>query len=219
MLFNDKDRVVFVGDSVTDAGRKRPVGQGLWEGVGTGFVRQIDTLLNVLYPENRYSVFNMGCSGHNTRDLINRWQTDVIDLKPDVIVCEIGVNDVWRQFDEPTCFDGHVYIDEYKVNLQKLVDMSKDKCRQFIFMTPFYMELNTDDEMAKTVRAYAAVMKEVAAKNDIMCVDLQAVFDDYLKYRHSSYLMWDRVHPGNIGSMLIAKTFLKAIGVDRQLIN
>ncbi len=218
MLLNNKDTIVFVGDSVTDAGRKRPIGEGLWEGVGTGFVRQIDTLLNVLYPENRYTIYNMGCSGHNTRDLINRWENDVINLKPDVIVCEIGVNDVWRQFDEPNYVKNHVYIDEYKENLQKMIDISKDKCRQFIFMTPYFMELNVEDEMGKTVRAYASAMKEIASKNGIMCIDLQETFDDYLKYRHSAYLMWDRVHPGNIGSMLIAKTFLKAIGVDRNLI-
>ena len=84
MLLNDRDKVLFIGDSITDAGRKRPIGEGLWEGVGNGFVRAIDTLLNVLYPEKRYNIVNMGCSGHNTRDLLARWQTDAIDLKPDV---------------------------------------------------------------------------------------------------------------------------------------
>lgn len=218
MLLNNRDKILFIGDSVTDAGRKRPVGEGLWDGVGNGFVRQIDTLLNVLYPENLYSIVNMGIGGNNSRDIINRFQTDALDFKPDVIVCEIGVNDVWRIYDEPSCFNNHVYLDEYKDNLQKIVDMAKGKCRQFIFMTPYYMEINQDDAMGKDVRAYASAMKEIASKNDILCVDLQATFDDYLKYRHSSYLMWDRVHPGNIGSMLIAKTFLKAIGVDRDLI-
>ena len=35
MIFENKDKIVFTGDSVTDAGRKRPVGEGLWEGLGS----------------------------------------------------------------------------------------------------------------------------------------------------------------------------------------
>ena len=46
MIIGDGDRIVFTGDSVTDAGRGRPVGEGLHAGVGTGYVRQIENLLN-----------------------------------------------------------------------------------------------------------------------------------------------------------------------------
>ena len=51
MLFTSGDRIVFTGDSVTDAGRGRPVGEGLWQGVGDGYVRTIDNILNVVYPD------------------------------------------------------------------------------------------------------------------------------------------------------------------------
>ena len=44
MIFENGDRVVFAGDSVTDSGRKRPYGEGLWEGVGNGYVRNIDSI-------------------------------------------------------------------------------------------------------------------------------------------------------------------------------
>ena len=53
MLFTSGDRIVFTGDSVTDAGRGRPVGEGLWQGVGDGYVRTIDNILNVVYPDWR----------------------------------------------------------------------------------------------------------------------------------------------------------------------
>ncbi len=216
MLINDREKIVFVGDSITDAGRKHPIGCGLWDGVGTGFVRAIDTLLNVLYPEKIFNIANMGCSGHTTRDLIARWQSDVLDLKPDVVFCMIGVNDVWRTFDEPQVLDEHICVEEYAENLQKLVDMSKD-IKKFIFITPYYMEPNKEDFMAKTVLKFASAMKEVARKNGLQCIDVQPDFDEYLKFRHSSYLMWDRVHPGPVGSMIIAKRILKEIGIDKQL--
>ena len=40
MLLQNGDRIVFTGDSTTDAGRARPVGEGLHQGVGDGYVRQ-----------------------------------------------------------------------------------------------------------------------------------------------------------------------------------
>lgn len=217
MLFNDKDRIVFIGDSITDSGRKRPIGIGLWDGVGNGFVRAIDTLLNVLYPEKIFSIMNMGCNGHTSTEVVDRWQTDALDLKPDCIVCMIGVNDVWRHFDEPTYLDEHISIDQYAENLQKMVDMSKG-VKNFVFVCPYYIESNKDDPMAKEVLKYAAKMKEVAKKNNLLCIDVQPDFDEYLKYRHSSFLMWDRVHPGPVGSMIIARRILKEIGVDKDLL-
>lgn len=51
-----------------------------------------------------------------------------------------------------------------------------------------------------------------------MFVNLQRAFDDYLVYRHSSYIAWDRVHPGPIGSTIIAREFLKAVGIDRSFL-
>jgi len=39
MTFENHERIIFIGDSVTDFGRKRPIGEGLHDGVGTGYVR------------------------------------------------------------------------------------------------------------------------------------------------------------------------------------
>ncbi len=217
MLLRDRDRVVFTGDSVTDAGRARPIGQGLWDGVGNGFVRQVDNFLNVLYPEQKFYLMNTGVSGNTTRDLFARWQTDVLDLKPDVLFVCIGFNDVWRQFDTPCVFDLHVPIEEYRENLIRMIRETKDKVRQMVFLTPYYMEPNKEDAMRKMMDAYGSVVKEVCKEYDLPCVDLQPAFDDYLQYRHSASLMWDRVHPGPIGSLLIARELLKFMGVDRSL--
>ncbi|HEY8419069.1 MAG TPA: SGNH/GDSL hydrolase family protein [Clostridia bacterium] len=218
MLFSNRDTILFTGDSITDAGRKRPIGEGKWDGVGNGYVRLIDVLLNVCYPENTYHIVNTGISGNTSRDLLARWQTDVLDLKPDYVSVCIGVNDVWRQFDEPDCFYNHVDIQAYRQNLEKMIEITKDKVKGIILMTPYYMESNKEDLMRKKMDEYGAVVKELAQKYNLICVDLQAEFDNYLKYRYSGYLQWDRVHPGPVGSMIIARAFLRAIGFDRKLI-
>ena len=90
MIFENKDKIVFTGDSVTDAGRKRPVGEGLWEGLGTGYVRNVDSMLAMLYPEMMLHIANTGTGGAASCDMLARWQTDVMDLKPDWVFLMIA---------------------------------------------------------------------------------------------------------------------------------
>ena len=90
-----------IGDSVTDCERLRPIGEGLFDALGRGYVSMVDGLLMARYPAHRIRVVNMGVSGNTVRDLQKRWQTDVMDLKPDWLSVCIGINDVWRQFDTP----------------------------------------------------------------------------------------------------------------------
>lgn len=217
MLFKDHDFLLFTGDSVTDAGRGRPVGEGLWEGVGTGYVRTVDNLIHAFYPTLKLRIANTGVSGDTVRELKNRWQADVTELKPDWLSVCIGINDVWRQFDSPYMPHTHVYIDEYRETLDSLIAGTKDKVKGIILMTPYFMEPNKEDAMRAAMDKYGAAVKEIAEKYGTYFVDLQAVFDDYLQYHHSTFLNWDRVHPTGISSMLIARAFLKAIGLELSI--
>ena len=207
MLFKDRDKIVFAGDSVTDAGRKRPVGEGLWEGVGNGYVRLIDSFLATEYPDRIFRIVNMGSSGNTSNDLLARWDTDITSLNPDWVVLCIGFNDVWRQFDSPQT-DEAVSPEDFRKNLNLMAD--KTNCRM-IWMTPYFLEPNTNDPMRRRMDEYGTIVKEEAAKRGIMCIDLQKAFEKILKYRHSSYIMWDRVHPGHVGSMVIAREFIRNI--------
>ncbi|MPN48253.1 Acetylxylan esterase [bioreactor metagenome] len=91
---------------------------------------------------------------------------------------------------------------------------TKDKVKGIVLMTPYYMEPCQGDIMRARMDEYGAVVKDTASKYGTYFVDLQAVFDDYLQYRHSSYLTWDRVHPNGTASMLIARAFFRAIGTN-----
>ena len=121
LRFKDRERIVFAGDSVTDAGRAYPVGDGP-NGLGNGFVRAVDTMLNAFYPQFMFDIINAGINGNTTRDLLERWDRDVMALKPDRLVICIGINDVWRQFDYPCNPDRHVLPEEYEANMRKLIE-------------------------------------------------------------------------------------------------
>ncbi|MEG0664722.1 MAG: GDSL-type esterase/lipase family protein, partial [Clostridia bacterium] len=137
LKFKNGDKILFTGDSVTDAGRGRPVGEGLWEGVGTGFVRNIDTFLNFCYPESLFHVINTGTGGDTSSNLLARWECDVINIAPDYLVVCIGINDIWRQFDTPSIKSSHVSIEMYEQNLKKYITQTREKInvKEIIFMT------------------------------------------------------------------------------------
>ena len=98
MLIEAGSKLVMIGDSITDCDRSRPVGEGLFGAEGKGYVGLVKGLLGAIYPDKKIRVVNMGLSGNTVRDLDKRWQSDVVDLKPDWLSIMIGINDVWRQF-------------------------------------------------------------------------------------------------------------------------
>jgi len=207
-------KLVMIGDSITDAGRARPVGEGLFGATGTGYVAQVDALLGAVYPEHKIRVVNMGSGGNTVRDLKARWQTDVLDLSPDWLAIMIGINDVWRQFDSPLQTEQHVGLEEYEATLEELVVSTLPKVKHLVLMTPFYLEPNPQDAMRLQMDRYGAVVKKLAMKHGALFIDVQAAFDTVLKTYYPATLGWDRVHPNHVGTMVIAHAFLSTVGFE-----
>ena len=203
MKIKDGDLIVFAGDSTTDAD-KNATGDGL----GNGYVKLVRDALFAFRPSENFRVVNAGVSGNTTLHLLKRWEKDVSSLKPDIVFCMIGINDVWRHFDYLDPLDKRISEEEYAENIGKICDLAEG-AREFCLMTPYYMERNRTDEMRVLTEKYAARMKEAAKKRGINVIDLQKVFDEYMQGRPGQSISWDRVHPGSVGSMLIAREVLR----------
>ena len=212
LVFRPHDRLVMIGDSITDAGRTQPVGEGLFEAIGKGYVAYVDGLLGAAYPAHAIRVTNMGTGGNTTRDLAARWEQDVLALRPDWLSIMIGINDVWRQFDLPRQTEVHVPPDEYAATLARLVAQTRPQLRGLVLMTPFYIETNRGDAMRARMDAYGAIVKQIGAAHDALVVDTQAAFDRVLAHTHPMALAWDRIHPNHVGHMVLARAFLDAVG-------
>jgi len=213
MLFEKNSVLLMIGDSITDCGRDRPVGEGY--GLGGGYVSLVNALLVAKRPKDKIRVLNTGISGNTVRDLKLRWQTDVLDLSPDYLSIKIGINDVWRSFDSPDNPELAVGIEEYENIYRELIAQTKDKVKKIILITPFLAESDRADPMMEKVLQYIDVVKKIAAGHDLLLVDLQPEFDKYISDGiDQKDLASDRVHPSQIGSMIIAKAFLRVCGID-----
>lgn len=217
MILEKYDKLLFMGDSITDCERARPIGEGLWAGVGNGYVRCVDTLLSVLYPELFIHVVNMGQNGATSADIVDLWEDSVMKLSPDHVVLLVGGNDVWRQFDTPTDRAGHIMPEAYGENLRTVIRRTLPNVKSMILMEPYFIESNENDALKIRMKEYAGVARETAAEFGLQFIELQREFDEYLTHRHPNALSWDRVHPGWVGSMIIARKFLREIGVDREM--
>ena len=209
-------KLVFIGDSITDCERTRPVGEGLFGAIGKGYVALVDATLGAVCPEKNIRVVNMGCGGNTVRDLKNRWATDVIALKPDWLAVMIGINDVWRQFDLPKMTEIHVGPEEYAATLDELVAKTRPLVKGLVLLTPYYMEPNRQDKMRARMDEYGRIVKKIASRHGAVFVDTQAAFDKVLKYIYPATLGWDRVHPTAVGHMVLARAFLAGIGLESE---
>lgn len=213
MIFEQYDRIVFAGDSVTDAGSTNPVGDGPNQ-LGNGYVHIVHALLASCYPELTVRVTNSGISGNTSRMLLERFQRDVVDLAPQWVSICIGINDVWRQFDLPAAREQHVLPEEYRSNVEQMITMISPKVKGVFLASPYYMVRDTAEPMRARMDEYTVICRELAQKHGCVFLDFQKVFDAYLALGSSYNVSYDRVHPNLTGAALMAREFLKAFGFD-----
>jgi lysophospholipase L1-like esterase len=203
--------LLFIGDSITDCERARPLGEG--DGLGQGYVSLVNALMSVFYPERAIRVLNTGIGGNRVTDLQVRWQADALRHAPDWLVVMIGINDVWRQMAAPSNPD-QVGKDRFREVYDDLLTKTRPTLKGLVLMTPFYLEANPEEPMRRLMDGYSAIVRDLASKHDALFVDVQAAFNRHLACRSTQTLCQDRVHPNATGHLIIARAFLNEIGFD-----
>lgn len=204
--FKSGQRVLLIGDSITDAGRRQDE-----EGLGNGYVRLLRNLCTVLHPDLQLEWVNRGISGDTVRHLHERWQTDVLDLQPDWLSISIGVNDVWRQLDKKA---PGVDIETYEKLYREILDQAKEKTQaRLILMEPSVLGEDADSEGNKLLQPYVACVQRLAQEYDAILVPIHRACLAYLEQRKEPALTSDGVHLVGPGMALFATEWLKATGL------
>ena len=206
-LVQDGQMVVFIGDSITDCGR-RDVAAPL----GNGYVKFIADLIAIRYPTLRVSIVNKGISGNTIADLRERWHDDVLVLKPDWVSILIGINDVHRTLrNEPTAVPPNRYEQLYR----ECLSLTKERTTaRLVLMEPFYIsaDTETDSWRTKVLRAlddYQTVVRKLANEFGAIFVPLHELFQEQLRYRPADMFCPEPVHPNSVGHLLIAQDWLE----------
>jgi lysophospholipase L1-like esterase len=206
VIFGLGQRIVMIGDSITDCGRR-----DTFAPYGNGYVSLVHAFLTARYPELGLTVENRGISGDTVRHLEARWDEDVIALQPDWLSVKIGINDVWRAFGD----NAHEAVPpgEYEATLRRLLRRAVDQtgCR-LIVMEPYVIEKNQEDPQLVRTRELGWIARMIAEEFDAVNVRTQDVFDEVLRHSESTQWADDRIHPNLAGHAVIARAFLNAVG-------
>jgi lysophospholipase L1-like esterase len=196
-------RILFQGDSITDAGRNREE----FHNLGGGYPMFAAARLNVICPCNDFEFINCGISGDRSIDLLNRWDDDCLGLKPDVVSVLIGINDTWRRYDsnDPTT------AGDYEANYRNILSRIKEKLpdTRIIILEPFVLPTPADRlEWREDLDPKIAAARKLAAEFKTGYVPLDGIFNKYAIISEPEKWAADGVHPTPAGHALIADEWI-----------
>ncbi len=203
-----KSVILFQGDSITDAGRKREITEpNRAEALGRGYPALVAGELLADYPDHDLQIYNRGISGNKIPDLAARWERDAIDLKPDILSIKIGVNDYWHTIAFGNKYKGTV--DDYETGYRELIERTLNENRgvQIVICDPFTLR------DWKEYKGYQRRAKKIADEFRLTWVDFQGAFDQALDAADSKFWAGDGVHPSTPGHALMAQTWRAAVGI------
>ena len=210
--FTQNARIVFQGDSITDGGRGRTGDPNSI--LGQSYVFLIAAPLAADSPEKNLTFYNRGVSGNTLGDLIARWQTDVIDLKPDYLSILVGINDVANIVQNPqngeTAADFETRYDALlKKTIQQFPNIKLVLCEPFIF--PSSAILGSFPVYQAETKKLQVTVEKLGLKYQVPVVHFQKVFDQASLRAPIGYWIWDGVHPTYAGHQLMADEWVRVV--------
>ena len=199
-------KILFQGDSITDAGRSRD--NDSWR--GNGYPTLVAARLGYDFP-NEYEFLNRGISGNRIVDLYARLKSDVLNLKPDIMSILIGVNDVWHEFSVGNGVSCSKFEKIYDMLISEILEELPDI--RIIIFEPYVLKGTATEENWETfkseVELRAKAAKRIAEKYDLLFVPTQKLFDDAVKSAPADYWTADGVHPTAMGHEVIARAWIE----------
>ncbi len=206
--------ILFQGDSITDSSRSRRTAATANDAnaLGRGYVYMIASQLLAEYPADDLKIFNRGISGNKVFELAARWDTDCIDLKPDVLSILIGVNDIWHTLEGR--YNGTIekYENDYRALLERTLEVLPDV--KLVICEPFVLRCGAvNDKWFPEFNGYRASASKIANEFNARFVPFQTMFDKAIENTSPEYWAADGVHPTIAGAALMAKEWLKTVGI------
>ena len=195
------DLVLFIGDSITDCGRRAEHAP-----LGNGYVSIFKDLVDVSHPQLRLRVVNKGISGDTILGLRERWEDDVLSHSPKLISILIGINDLHRYLRGEEEYSPESYYKAYR----EILRLTRNKLEaEILLLSPFYIskasELDTfRRKVLTTIPSYIDKVEKLSTEFSTYYIDLHEKFMERLKYMEPEALAPEPVHPNRKGHLLIA---------------
>ena len=200
-------KVLFIGDSITDVK------------FNFQFMRKIKGrniyALQLKKKFRKYSkdikVDIKGIASNRTYHVYDRLTKDCINLKPDVIIMLIGVNDAWENYVPE---DYPPLLRPMEPHIREIYRRIKAELphTQILYLMPFMIDAVKEKlPFHKTLDEFRQVLKDVAVENGAAVLDMQEVFYEAQKIYEPKALAIDAIHPTNLGHKVMADAVMERI--------
>ena len=207
-------KILFQGDSVTDAGRDRSNPADL----GEGYPKFASAMIQDSYPDLDFEFVDLGISGNRTEHLVARLEADFIEVQPDIVSIMIGINDVWHHY----AFEFVETTDEqFEKNYRTVLDAIKSRTSARILMIqPFLLETvdPAKQELCEELARKQAIVKKLADEYADAYLPLDEVLHSMTE-EEPAYYAADGVHPTPDGACCIGEAYLGAIAPLIELLS
>lgn len=204
--------VLFQGDSITDAGRNREAkDQNIHNALGNGYAFLAAAELLNTFAAKDLKIYNKGISGNKVFQLADRWQTDCIDLNPNVLSILVGVNDYWHKHNGN--YDGTEEV--YENDLRALLKRTKASLPQvkLVICEPFAVLgcKTVDPTWFPKFDLYRSISRKLAGEFGAVFIPYHDIFAKAIKVAPPTYWTGDGVHPTIAGSKLMAAAWVRYV--------
>ena len=196
-------KVVFFGDSITDSGRNKLDPDDL----GVGYVKIAAGKLRLLYPDTEFRFLNRGVGGDRTAELLERVQRDVVDEKPDYVVLEVGINDVWCRFSRGE----EVTPEAFRSNYLSLVETILATGAKLFLIQPYVLKMADKQRFRPYLERFNKIIYEIAREKDVVLVPVDEIFMGVTQDIDPAQFSADGVHPTHRGCRYIADLLIKEL--------
>ena len=198
-------KILFQGDSITDAGRNRANIHDL----GQGYAKYAAPLIQKAMPDTEFEFVDLGISGNRSDDILARSQADVVDIDPDIISILIGINDVWHRHSH-----GREMTDEqFEANYRALLERIRQETHaKILILCPFLLPSSDKESWRDEVERIAAIVRRLASEYADAYLPLDEKFAEALPTAPTPmHYSVDGVHPNAAGAEFIGGLYSEAI--------
>ena len=199
-------KILFQGDSITDAGRDKRN----YHELGMGYPKFAAENIRADFPDTDFEFINFGISGNRTDQLFDRLYADGIAIQPDIISILIGINDVWHRHGAGRVETTDAQIEtNYRAILERL---KKQTSAKIVILCPFLLDSEDKEAWRPEVDNVIAIVRKLADEFADVYIPLDLLFEEALKTQpEPKFYSADGVHPNDNGRAFIGKHYAEAV--------
>ena len=201
-----KIKIVFQGDSITDASRDKRN----YHHMGNGYPKFAAEFISKAHPETEFDFYNFGISGNRTCQVFDRLYRDGIEFQPDIFSILIGINDIWHRYggDRIATTDAQIETN-YRAILERV---KRETNAKIIMLSPYLLDCEDKPLMREDLKSVLPIVRKLAEEFADVYIPLDEKFEEALKTQpEPKFYSGDGVHPNQNGAEFIGKLYAEAV--------